>query len=42
MTEYVAITGFVALVTIPGLMYCGYMLAGSFGFVRNYLLYPFP
>jgi Flp pilus assembly pilin Flp len=32
-TEYTVVTGFVALVT---------SLAASFGFVRNYVLYPFP
>ena len=42
MTEYVAVTGFVSLVTIPSLLYCGLQLATSFGFVRDYALYPFP
>ena len=42
LTEYVAVTGFVALVSIPALLYCGSQLAGSFAFVRNYVLYPFP
>jgi Flp pilus assembly pilin Flp len=42
MTEYVVVTGFVALVTIPSLLYCGLQLAVSFGFVRDYALYPFP
>ena len=42
LTEYTAVTGFVALVTIPALLYAGWALAASFGFVRNYVLYPFP
>jgi Flp pilus assembly pilin Flp len=42
MTEYVAVTGFVALVTIPALLYCGVALATSFAHVRDYVLYPFP
>ncbi len=42
LSEYVAVTGFVALVSIPALLYCGSQLAGSFAFVRNYVLYPFP
>jgi hypothetical protein len=37
-----SVTGFVALVSIPALLYCGSQLAGSFAFVRNYVLYPFP
>jgi Flp pilus assembly pilin Flp len=41
-TEYTVVTGFVALVTMPALLYCGWALAASFGFVRNYVLYPFP
>jgi Flp pilus assembly pilin Flp len=41
-TEYVAVTTFVGLVTLPALLYCGWQLAGSFAFVRNYVLYPFP
>jgi Flp pilus assembly pilin Flp len=41
-TEYTVVTGFVALVTLPALLYCGWALAASFGFVRNYVLYPFP
>jgi len=42
MTEYVAVTGFVALVSIPALIYCGVALAGNFAFVRDLALYPFP
>ncbi len=42
LTEYVAVTGFVALLSIPALLYCGYALVGSFAFVRDYVLYPFP
>jgi Flp pilus assembly pilin Flp len=41
-TEYTAVTGFVAIVSLPALLYCGWALAASFGFVRNYVLYPFP
>ena len=41
-TEYVTVTGFVALLTIPALLYCGVQLANSFVFVRSYMLYPFP
>jgi Flp pilus assembly pilin Flp len=42
MTEYVTVTGFVALLTIPALLYCGVQLANSFVFVRSFMLYPFP
>ncbi len=42
MTEYVTVTGFVALVTLPALLYCGVSLAKSFAFVRDFALYPFP
>jgi Flp pilus assembly pilin Flp len=42
MTEYATVTGFVALVTIPALLYCGVALATSFAHVRDYVLYPFP
>ena len=42
LTEYVAVTTFVGLVTLPALLYCGWQLAGSFAFVRDYVLYPFP
>jgi Flp pilus assembly pilin Flp len=42
LTEYATVTGFVALVTIPALLYCGVALAHSFAFVRDYVLYPFP
>ncbi len=42
MTEYVVVTGFIGLASISALLFCGYMLAGSFSFVRNYTLYPFP
>ena len=42
MTEYATVTGFVALVTLPALLYCGVALATSFAHVRDYVLYPFP
>jgi Flp pilus assembly pilin Flp len=42
LTEYATVTGVVALVTIPALLYCGVALAQSFAFVRDYVLYPFP
>jgi Flp pilus assembly pilin Flp len=42
LTEYVTVTGFVALLTIPALLYCGVQLANSFVFVRSFMLYPFP
>ncbi len=42
MTEYVTVTGLVAIVTIPALLYCGVAHASNFAFVRDYVLYPFP
>jgi Flp pilus assembly pilin Flp len=42
MTEYAVVTGFVALVTLPALLYCGVALATNFAHVRDYVLYPFP
>jgi Flp pilus assembly pilin Flp len=42
MTEYIVVTGFIALVTIPALAYCGLALAHSFSNVRDYILYPIP
>jgi hypothetical protein len=42
MTEYMAVLGFVGLISIPALVYCGWSVAASFAFVRNYVLYPFP
>jgi Flp pilus assembly pilin Flp len=42
MTEYIVVTGFVAIVALPALLYCGVALARSFAFVRDYALYPFP
>jgi Flp pilus assembly pilin Flp len=42
MTEYTVVTGFVALITLPALLYCGVALAANFAHVRDYVLYPFP
>ena len=41
-TEYMAVTGFVALGTSAAILYCAYVLAGNFAAVRDYLLFPFP
>ena len=40
--EYISLNGLVALVSLPALLYCGFVLAQSFVFVRDYVLYPFP
>lgn len=42
MTEYVVVVGFVALVSIPALAFCGWAVAASFAHVRDYVLYPYP
>jgi Flp pilus assembly pilin Flp len=42
LLEYTALTGFVAIVALPALVLCGLAVAGSFVFVRGYMLYPFP
>lgn len=42
MTEYVVVTGCVAIVCLAVLLFSGVALAHSFGFVRGYALYPFP
>jgi len=42
MLEYIVIVGFVAIVSIPALLFCGVAVAKNFAFVRNYALYPFP
>jgi Flp pilus assembly pilin Flp len=42
VTEYAVVTGFVALVSLPALLYCGVALAANFAHVRDYVLYPFP
>jgi Flp pilus assembly pilin Flp len=41
-TEYVAITGFVALVSIPAILGCALALAKHFFANRWYALMPFP
>lgn len=42
MTEYVVITGFVGLVSVPAILFCAWALAGHFAYVRDYVLFPFP
>ncbi len=42
MTEYTVVTGFVAMLALPALLYCGVALAANFAHVRDYVLYPFP
>jgi len=42
MLEYIVLVGFVAIVSIPALLFCGLSLMKNFVFVRNYALYPFP
>jgi Flp pilus assembly pilin Flp len=42
LLEYAALTGFVAVVSLPALILCGLAVANSFVFVRGYMLYPFP
>src|SRR5258708_25401786 len=42
MMEYVVIIGFVALGSIPALLFCAWALAQNFAYVRDYALYPFP
>ncbi|MBV9947161.1 MAG: hypothetical protein JOZ69_09960 [Myxococcales bacterium] len=41
-TEYLVVTGFVALGTSVAILYCAYAVAGNFAAIRQYLLYPFP
>jgi Flp pilus assembly pilin Flp len=41
-SEYVVLTGLVAIATIPAFLYVGAAVAKSFIFVRSYLLVPFP
>jgi len=42
MTEYVVLTGFIALGSSVAVLYCAYVLAENFAAVRDYLLLPFP
>jgi Flp pilus assembly pilin Flp len=42
MTEYLVVTGFVALVSIPAFVYLGYVVAHSYSFMQGYALYMFP
>jgi hypothetical protein len=42
MTEYVVITGFVAIGTIQALLFCGWAIAQHFATVRSFILLPFP
>ena len=42
LVEYVAVTGFVALVSLPALMFAGVAVAKSFVFIRGYMLSPYP
>ena len=41
-SEYVILTGLVAIVSIPAFLFAGAAVAHSFVFVRGYMLYPFP
>jgi Flp pilus assembly pilin Flp len=42
VSEYVVLTGLVAMVTIPAFLFAGAAVAKSFVFVRGYMLFPFP
>jgi Flp pilus assembly pilin Flp len=42
MTEYLVITGFVGLVSIPAFAYLGYVVAHSYAFMQGYALLMFP
>ncbi len=42
LNEYVVVTGFVAVVAMPALLFAGVAVASSFMKVRNFILYPFP
>ena len=41
-TEYVVLTGFVALVSVPAILFCAFALAKHFFIIRWYALMPFP
>jgi Flp pilus assembly pilin Flp len=41
-TEYVVLTGFVALVSVPAILFCAFVLAKHFFAIRWYALMPFP
>ncbi len=42
MTEYVVVTGFVGLVSIPAFAYLGYVVAHNFAFAQGYALFMVP
>ena len=41
-TEYLVVLVFVAFGASSAVLYCAYVVAGNFVFVRNYALFPFP
>jgi hypothetical protein len=41
-SEYIILTGLVAIFSIPAFLLAGAAVAHSFVFVRGYMLYPFP
>jgi Flp pilus assembly pilin Flp len=41
-SEYIILTGLVAVFSIPAFLIAGAAVAHSFVFVRGYMLYPFP
>ncbi|HEX4445593.1 MAG TPA: hypothetical protein VH044_02610 [Polyangiaceae bacterium] len=42
MTEYLVVTGFVGLVSIPAFVYLGYVVAHTYAFMQGYALFMFP